>query len=119
MRAIAWILAIAFVAYGAETLWAAGRSLHRLSRVPSGRRRVAQFMVLSTFAGGALRVLIAITLLLATYDPTGSWKPSLIGTLVLALLLITPGLAMYLWHHHEPWIQDWRHAAGSKSTIAK
>jgi hypothetical protein len=110
MRVLAWILATVFAAYGILTGWAAIASLRRLARVPSGRQRVARFIVASSFAGAVLRILIAVTLLLATYDPSGPWMPSVVVALVISLILMGPGLGLYLWHHHEPWIQEWRRA---------
>jgi hypothetical protein len=116
MRVLAWIFALVFVAYAALIGWGTIASLRRLSRVPPGRQRVARFMVASSFAGAVLRILIAVTLLLATYDPSGAWMPPVVVALVISLIVMAPGLGMYLWHHHEPWIQEWR---GSRPLVPR
>jgi hypothetical protein len=107
-RVLAVVVAAMFVALAVLNAAGVVLSLQRLHVVPSGRQRHARMIVVSGAAGVTLRILVALVVMLATYDPEGRWRTAIAVALGAALLAVIPGLGVYLWRHHEPWIQEWR-----------
>jgi hypothetical protein len=112
---LSWIVAGFLLAIAALRGWGALVLFRNLPRVPPRRQRAARFIVLSGASLCLLGVLSAVTVLLAHYRPDAEWKVPILAALGVALLAALPGLGMFLWRHHEPWIQEWRGAAGGIS----
>jgi hypothetical protein len=111
---ISWIGA-GFLLVAALRGWGALLLFKSLPRVPPRRQRVARFIVLSGASVCLLGVLSAVTVLLAHYRPDAEWKVPILAAGGVALLAALPGLGVYLWRHHEPWVQEWRGTAGGIS----
>jgi hypothetical protein len=114
MRVLSWFVAALLLGMAALRTWAAVALVRRLHHVPPRRQRVARFIVLSAFSIALVGSIGALTVLLASYDPSGGWKMPIVIALGVGLILALPGLGMLLWRHHEPWIQEWR--AGPRSS---
>ena len=115
---ILWLIAGFLLASAALRGWGALRLFRHLPRVPPRRRHVARFIVLSMAAVSVLGILSAATVLLAHYQPSTEWRIPILTAFGVALLAALPGLGMYLWRHHEPWIHVWRGTAGRMSDRA-
>jgi hypothetical protein len=112
---ILWIIAGFLFAMAALPGLGASVLFRGLPRVSPQHRRAARFIVLSGASVSLLGVLSAVTVLLAHYRPTAEWKGPILAASGVGLVAALPGLGMYLWRHHEPWIQEWRGAAGGIS----
>jgi hypothetical protein len=112
---ISWIVAGFLLAMAALRGWGALWLFRHLPRVPPRRQRVAWFIVFSMAAVSMLGVLSAVAVLLAHYRPAAEWIGPILAAGGVALLAALPGLGMYLWRHHEPWIHEWRGTAEATS----
>ena len=112
---MSWIIAGFLLAMAALPGWGAFVLFRGLPRVPPLRQRVARFIVLSGASVSLLGVMSAVTVLLARYRQSTEWRVPILTAFGVALLAALPGLGMYLWRHHEPWIQEWRGTAGGIS----
>ena len=108
MDALTWVVATLLIGLAALRAWGAIASYRRLHRVPSGRRRTALFIVVAAVATCVAGILLALAILLSTFREDGEWKVPLLIALGASILAAIPGLASYLWHHHEPWLFEWR-----------
>jgi hypothetical protein len=79
-RVLVVVVAAMFLALAALNAAGIVLSVRRLHVVPSGRQRHARMIVVPGAAGVALRVLAALLVLLATFDPDESWRVPILGT---------------------------------------